>query len=193
MEAVEENEYFTVFKCLKCNELFKEDECIWEEVKMSFFTTKHDEAGGNDFSPLPIGEYEVICSKAEAGKSGAGNPTIKLELTVRDDVEQTGQRRKFFHNLTFTDKTKGIIQGALKAFGVEDGTNFDSPEQMAREAFAYKPVRLKNKHEIYNDKEQDRVAYFMPTLVTGPVGNSDSSDPFAAVPAGGISDEDLPF
>lgn len=159
---------------------------------MSFFTTDHKEAGNTDFAPLPIGEYEVICSKTEVTKSSAGNPMIKLELTVRNDIEQQGKNRKFFHNLTFTDKTKGIIQGALKAFQVEDGKTFDSPEQMAKEAFAYKPVRLKNKHEVYNDKEQDRVAYFMPSTAANVVPRFED-DPFADVPSAGISDEDLPF
>jgi len=68
-----------------------------EEFLMGFLRTDYSNTG--DFAPLPIGEYECFVSEAKIAESSNGNPMVKVTLTVRDDVEQAGGKRKLFDNI----------------------------------------------------------------------------------------------
>lgn len=162
---------------------------------MSFFSfdpQKVEDRGS--FQPLPIGEYEVIVSEVEVGESAQKKtPQIKMTLTVREDVQQPGQKRKIFQTLYFTDKTVEMNARALKAMGVT-GQDFPTIVDVAK-AIQYKAVRVKIKHEEYEkDGEQkvtERVHYYNPTQYpTG--GSASKADPFASEPWTPTA-EDLPF
>jgi len=147
-----------------------------------FFTVNHEEAKGGEFPPLPIGEYEVIVSNAEIKESKNGNPMIKLEMTVRDDLDQEGKRRKIWDQLVFTEGAKWRIQQAYKAFGFDNGHKFSSLQDVAK-ALLYKPVRVKIKHEKYTNDQGDtkiteRVDYYMNSHVPN-VAVQTGADPFA--------------
>lgn len=159
---------------------------------MSVFQFDEKQAGSG-FDALPVGEYECIISGIEQKTSGAGNDMLKLELTVREDVDQVGGKRKFFDNLVFTEKALFKVHQILKAIGIESGKNYDSYVDMIKD-LAYKPVRLKNKHEEYNGDQKDRVNYYMETKhpIAGGIGST-QADPFSVPAAAAISDDDLPF
>ena len=177
---------------------------------MSFLRTDYSNIGGG-FEPLPIGEYECIISEVKVDKSQSGYDMLKLTLTIRDDVPQHGQKRKFFDNVVAMEKTMWRFNAIAKAAGLPAGQEFATIGDFAK-AIQYKPVRVKNKHEEYNGSKQDRIAYYMESKVQAPAGGAAAVDLFADPFAGGaaavdpfadpfaggsttinISDEDLPF
>lgn len=151
---------------------------------MGFLKTNYDDV--NDFSALPIGEYECIISDVKMTQSQAGNQMIKVTLTVRDDVEQKGKKRKFFDNLVVMDNMMWKFQQVSKACDFPADTDFASPEEFAS-AIQYKNVIIKNKHEEYNGEKQDRVAQYKQSKDGG------SGDPFTGGGSIDINDDDLPF
>lgn len=159
----------------------------------NFFTVNHSEAKGGDFTPVPVGEYEIIVSKAEATTSkSSGNPMIKLQLTIRDDVPQEAQKRKLFDNIVFQDNMVWKIQQVYKAFGLTDGTTMNGIEDVVSNLL-YKVARVKVKHETYQDKVQDRVDFY--TQPQNPLVKPEGmADPFANNSGAiDLDDSDLPF
>lgn len=151
---------------------------------MGFLKTNYDDLQG-DFKPLPVGEYDCKISEAKVATAAtSGNQMLKLKLTVREDVEQEGQRRIFFHNCVVSEKTMFQFHQLTKAVGFPAGTEFDSLEELAR-AVLYKNVTVKNKHELYNGQMQDKVASLK---------ESKDANPFEET-AGkiDITEDDLPF
>lgn len=163
------------------------------------FTVNHKEAGGG-FEPLPIGEYETVISDVKLEKSQGektkGADMLVLTMTVRDDVDQPGQKRKFFDNIIFAPSLTWKIQQFYKACQFEDGTKFTSAEDVAK-AVAFRPIRIKNRHEKGNDDTiRDRVAVYLPSKVPYNGGASGEFDPFAvdSTPrAANPLDDDVPF
>lgn len=158
-----------------------------EDIYMGFLKTDYTDVNAG-FSALPIGEYECIISKVEMTKAQSGNQMIKVTLTVRDDIEQEGRKRKFFDNLVVLDNMMWKFQQVSKAVQLPAGQDIATPEDFAQ-AIQYKPVRIKNKHEMYNDEKQDRVAYYIESKAEGGdfSGGNDGSGQID------ISDDDLPF
>jgi hypothetical protein len=157
---------------------------------MGFLRTDYTDVN-TGFAALPIGEYECIISKTEMKKASSGNMMIKLTLTVRDDIEQEGRKRKFFDNLVIQDNMMWKFQQVSKAVQLPAGEDIATPEDFAT-AIQYKSVRIKNKHEIYNDEKQDRVAYYIESKEEA--GDfAPEGDPFAGGGSINISDDDLPF
>lgn len=165
----------------------------------AFFTFDENEAKGG-FEPLPVGEYETIISNVENKTSSNGNPMLAMTLTVREDVPQEGGGRKLFDNLVMTEKAKFKFHQLFKALGFTNGARFNSLDEIAQ-AIAYKPLRVKTKHELDNRDNvtiRDRVHYYIPTEhpLAGGAAPVAQADPFAAGPAGqtiDISEDDLPF
>jgi hypothetical protein len=120
---------------------------------MGFLRTDYSNTG--DFAPLPIGEYECFVSKVEVTESSNGNAMIKATLTVRDDIEQPGQKRKFFDNMVEMESMMWKFNQVAKAAQLEEGVDLETLADFAA-AIQYKPVRIKNKHEVYNGETSDR-------------------------------------
>ena len=163
---------------------------------MIFLRTDYSNIGGG-FEPLPIGEYECIISEVKIDITQSGYSMLKLTLTIRDDVPQHGQKRKFFDNVVAMEKTMWKFNAIAKAAGIPAGQEFATIGDFAK-AIQYKPVRVKNKHEEYNGSKQDRIAYYMESKVQAPAGGAAAGNPFTDPFAGGstpvnVSDEDLPF
>lgn len=161
-----------------------------------FFTVDHKAAGG--FAPLPNGKYEAIVSQAEVKKSSAGNDMIKVTLTIREDIQQEGQKRKIFDNLVASEAAMFKFQQVAKAIEMEQGAGVGTIQEFAQ-AIIYKPVKITLKQEAdtrsgHEGEFQNRVAMYDVSDVGGggaPAGGS--ADPFAGGPPIDISDDDLPF
>jgi single-stranded DNA-binding protein len=160
---------------------------------MGFLRTNYEDVNAG-FDPLPIGDYECIVSKVEVTKSGtSGAPMLKVTLTVRDDVEQQGRKRKFFDNMVEMDNMMWKFQQVAKAAQLPAGEDYPTIAEFAA-AIQYKPVLIKNKHEEYNGEKQDKIAYWKESKVGGGTEAGGAGDPFAnnGTPID-ISDDDLPF
>lgn len=153
----------------------------------NFFTYDPNQAGGG-FEALPEGEYEVLISKAEPTTSKtSGAPMIKVELTVRGDVEQEGAKRKVFDNVVFSEKAMFKVHQIAGIAGVQAAANIDD---FASQLYG-KSVRIKTKNEEYQGKTNAKVHYYMESKVDPvPVVAGGGDDPFAG---GSIGDDDLPF
>lgn len=160
---------------------------------MGFLKTNYDDVNAG-FTALPIGEYECIISEAKVVETSTKKNMLKVTLTVRDDVEQEGRKRKFFDNMVEQDSMMWKFQQVSKAVQLPVGLDIESLSAFG-EAILYKAVRIKNKHEMYEGEKQDRVAFY----IESKEGNTDipnysgSEDPFANGGKIDISDEDLPF
>jgi hypothetical protein len=167
---------------------------------MSFLKVNHSEA--SSFEPLPEGEYEVVITETKIDKSREKQtPFIGMTMTVRDepDINPEGRKRKIFHNMYYTDKTVGMFQSLFKCLMFDQGREFGSLEDVAREIKGC-TVRVKLRHEQYQDaqgntKTAERVHYFMQSqkpLMRPTGGVTMSDDPFANSGVD-IQDDDLPF
>jgi hypothetical protein len=158
---------------------------------MGFLKTNYEDV--NDFAALPIGDYECIVSEVKMVETSTKKQMVKVTLTVRDDIEQGGKKRKFFDNLVVQDNMMWKFQQVSKACDFPADTDFASPEEFAS-AIQYKNVIIRNKHEVYNDETQDRVANWKQSKFGAGEGGFAGGDAFSG--NGGaieISDEDLPF
>jgi hypothetical protein len=157
-----------------------------EEFLMGFLRTDYSNTG--DFAPLPIGEYECFVSKVETTTTSTSKPMLKVTLTVRDDIEQPGQKRKFFDNMVEQENMMWKFNQVAKAAQLEEGVDLETLADFAA-AIQYKPVRIKNKHEVYNGETSDRVASWKESQFGGDFGSGDSLESGSIE----IGDDDLPF
>jgi hypothetical protein len=156
---------------------------------MGFLRTDYSNTG--DFAPLPIGEYECFVSKVEVTESSNKNPMLKVTLTVRDDIEQQGQKRKLFENLVEVENMMWKFNQVAKACQLEEGVELETLADFAA-AIQYKPVRIKNKHEVYNGEKKDSIAAWKESQYGGDFGSGEG-DPFSGGGSIEIGDDDLPF
>lgn len=153
---------------------------------MGFLRTDYSDVGG--FGVLPVGEYEVIVSEVKMKDTSTGKKMISATLTIRDDVEQEGRKRKLFDNMVIQDNMMWKFQQVGKAVQIPEGEDIASPEDFM-EAILYKPARIKVGIRKYNGDDQNEVKAWMESQVDGDGGFSGGND-------GGsidISDDDLPF
>ena len=151
---------------------------------MGFLRTDYSNTG--DFAPLPIGEYECFVSEAKIAESSNGNPMVKVTLTVRDDVEQAGGKRKLFDNIVEMESMMWKFNQVAKAAQLPEGEDIETLADFAA-SILYKPVRIKNKHRVYNGETQDSVNAWKETQFGGDFGSGDGGGSID------IGDDDLPF
>jgi hypothetical protein len=156
---------------------------------MGFLRTDYSNTG--DFAPLPIDEYECFVSKVETATTSTNKPMLKVTLTVRDDIEQAGQKRKFFDNMVEQENMMWKFNQVAKAAQLEEGVELETLADFAA-AIQYKPVRIKNKHEVYNGETNDRIAIWKESQYGGDFGSGEG-DPFSGGGSIEIGDDDLPF
>lgn len=164
----------------------------------NLFTVNHEEAGGV-FEPLPIGEYECVISEVKVSKSQGektkGADVLELVLTVREDIDQPGKRRKFFDRIIFASQLAWKIQQFYKACNFENGTQFNNIMDVAK-AVAYRSIRVKNRHEEFNGQVRDRVDVYLVSQSPLKANPGVDADPFATGPAPTTdsgSNGDFPF
>lgn len=168
-----------------------------EEKKMSFFNYNPNEAGSG-FDPLPAGEYEVIISEAKVTTFASGSRGIKVTLTVRDDVDQEGGKRKVFENFVETPAAMFKFHNLAKGLEWAEGDGADTLEEFAEKIqFAAVRVKLKVKAATAQYAAGNDVVTYLPTQAASHSGGGfggNSKDPFYddGKPID-ISDDDLPF
>lgn len=166
-----------------------------EETKM-FFTFDEKEAGGFDL--LAAGDYEAIISVTEITESSGGNPMINVTLTLRNDVEQEGQKRKIFDLLVATEKAMFKFHQLAKALQWGQGEGAANLEEYA-ERILYQQVKVKLKVTPANNgyaAKNEVVTYLVTDFPTGDNGVGGPESPYAFEEDGkpiDISDDDLPF
>jgi hypothetical protein len=150
---------------------------------MGFLKTNYENTG--DFAPLPIGDYECIVAETKMKDTSTGKKMISVKLTIREDVDQKGQKRNFFDNLVIQDNMMWKLNQVAKAAQLAEGEDLDTPEDFMA-AILYKPVVIRNKHRQYEGETQDSVGSWK----TSDLGSDGSSATTGAIE---IGDEDLPF
>lgn len=166
-----------------------------EETKM-FFTFDEKEAGGFDL--LPAGDYEAIISVTELTQSTAGNDMINVTLTIRNDVDQEGQKRKIFDRLVASEKAMFKFHQLAKALQWGQGEGAANLEEFA-ERIIYQQVKIKLKITPPKDgyaAKNEVVTYLVTDYATGDNGVGGPESPYAFEEDGkpiDISDDDLPF
>lgn len=152
-----------------------------------FFTFDPNQAGGG-FQTPPEGEYECLISKAEPTVSKtSGAPMVKVELTIRKDVEQEAGGRKVFDNIVFSEKAMFKVHQIAGVAGVQNANNI---EDFASQLYG-KAVKIKTKNEEYQGKENAKVNYYMNSDLEGVSDPESSDDPFAG--GADFDDNDMPF
>lgn len=152
---------------------------------MGFLRTDYSEVS-TGFEPLPVGDYECIISKTEVTETKeTKKPMLKVTLTVREDIEQEGQKRKFFDNMVEQENMMWKFQQVAKAAQLEQGVELDTLADFAA-AILYKPVTIRNKHRVYNGETQDTVGFYKESQFEAGSG-AGTGAPID------ISDDDLPF
>ena len=161
-----------------------------------FFTFDEKEAGGFDL--LAAGDYEAIISVTEITTSSGDNPMINVTLTIRNDVEQEGQKRKIFDRLVATERAMFKFHQLAKALQWGQGEGAANLEEFA-EKILYQQVKAKLKispaRGNYAEKN-DVVTYLVTDYPTGDAGVGPDTNPYNFDDDGkpiDISDDDLPF
>lgn len=163
------------------------------------FSVNSKEIGG--FDPLPKGDYEMVVTevKIRQGETAfsSGNTGLDVTLTVRNDVEQEGAKRKVFDTLVALPSVMFKFQQYSVAVGLEEGTKIESLEAFAK-AIMYKPVTATLGIDSYvkdGDKVFKNDVKAIKPAKTGYAGGAPTGgDPFSddGKPID-ISDDDLPF
>lgn len=174
---------------------------------MAFLTTNHKVAEEQvnsqpSFGPLEEGWYEVFITGVDPNivSSQKGTPGIEVVFTVRDDVEQDGQRKKVWETLWVSPKAMVRIYQLLKVVGVPDGEDLEKEDIV--KALKGKPVQIEVAIDTYTksngEQGQKNVVTFMGFKEANHGGRfveeGSNDDPFATngQPID-ISDESLPF
>jgi hypothetical protein len=150
---------------------------------MGFLTVNHNEVAEKKYEVLPEGDYEIVISAVEKRQSTSGNDMLKLTLTVRNDIQQEGQKRKVWDYLVDTEKAKFKFQQVAKSLGIANAKTFNTIDEFANEIL-YKSARIRIKHERseYNNKvyTNERVASYFTASNPYEVSEqaSDDSAPF---------------
>lgn len=164
------------------------------------FSVNHSEAGG--FDVLPNGKYEAVVTQVDI-KDGekafkSGSIGMNVTLTIRNDVEQAGAKRKVFDTLVAVPAAMFKFQQYAKAVGISEGAFISSLPAFAKEIL-YKPVKITLGTDTYlKDGEQVQknvVKNCEPSDIPYAGGSPDgSADPFAnSETAVDVSGEDFPF
>lgn len=163
------------------------------------------ESKSGDFGPLEKGWYECFITGVDADvvSSKKGTPGLEIVLTVRDDVEQPGKRKKVWETLWISEKAMIRIQKLLKAVG--RGSGEASQGEMSR-LLTGKPILVEALQESYTSstgdtKTKNTISFmgFEESKVGGSwtppeEGTSNNDDLFSngSKPIE-LSDDDLPF
>lgn len=132
------------------------------------FRTNYDDV--QDYSLIPVGEYEVIIQKIEERTTQKGATGLNMTLVIRNDVEQKCQNRTIFHTLwkrrepTQADlQVQGYgfsqVMQLAKSAGLTDGKEYESVYELCGD-LVKRVIRVKVVHEEYNGKTSERVHYF---------------------------------
>jgi hypothetical protein len=163
------------------------------------FVVDNSKATDVNFGLLEKGEYEVFITGTDGTIVSSQKGTLGAEVvvTVRDDVEQEGQKKKVWHTHWVTPKTfETMLQGYFKALGI-DGESFESLEEIqayiAKESLG-RAVRVFVDKETYpkNDGTQGEKNVIKNWKVSE-VGGRAKADDLQAPPPQANNIDDIPL
>ena len=146
---------------------------------MSFLKINYEEAGGGEFEIIAEGDYECVVAEAEVTESKAGNPMLKLTVTIRSDVKQPHRKQKLWDYLVASEKAAFKFQQVGKAVGLPNGKDFKTLEEY-RNAILYKAVKVKVVHEEseYQGEKRKQARIKSYSLATVEYSAPATKDPF---------------
>jgi len=161
----------------------------------------------NTFAPLPAGDYEAFITKVDPNEvAGTGAKGIELIFTIREDVEQEGQKRKIYDNIWMIgkdgqpSKAQARVQVLASKLGIPDAQI--TPDNVIELLYG-KPVKItlvQRKHDgkIYNNvdymgfKEAEHGGRWTEPNPVSTV--TASEDPFAQAGSPiNIDEDEMPF
>lgn len=133
------------------------------------FGVDYSQASGNSGGIVPEGEYEVIIKSAIEDATPRGAMFINVPLIIRNDIEQPYKNAYIWHKIwqlkqpSDADKACGGysskgIQNLSKAAGLENGKKYPDLQAWGDDLKG-KLIRVKVKHEEFNNETQVRVQY----------------------------------
>lgn len=146
---------------------------------MSFLKINHEEAGNGDYEIVAEGDYECVIAEAEVTESKAGNPMLKLTVTIRNDVKQPHRKQKLWDYLVATEKAAFKFQQVGKAVALPNGKDFKTIEEYSK-AILFKPVKVKVIHEEseYQGEKRKQARIKSYSLATVEYSAPTAKDPF---------------
>ena len=160
-----------------------------------FLNANYDDLAGQ---VIAEGEYEVVISTANQNVTQGGTEFLDIQMKIRQDIMQQHQNQMIFYRIWKkkqpTDADPGgyvgrSIQQMSKAVLIPDGAQIATLDAWL-EMITNRPIRVKVKHEMYNDNKQVVVAWTKES--NQPQVSSNKIDVTAEYVA--ISnDEDAPF
>ena len=110
------------------------------KIEINMNQKEVEEAGkGNDFEPLPDGEYEVSCQATEVTTSKtSGSPMIKWTFDVMNNPDYVG-RRLWSYTVINDDPSKNFsLANHLEALALTVGKDgsFESDDALGRNCIA---------------------------------------------------------
>jgi hypothetical protein len=115
------------------------------------------------YVPITPGQYEAVIEKAEATESKSGNAMIKLQVVLRDDVDQEFKNRKLWDYVTDTPNSKWRFDQIAKAIAIPNGIVIETLQDFA-DIIQGQPVNvtIKQAPGPYG-KAVDRITYYSQT------------------------------
>lgn len=155
---------------------------------MAYVYTKDDT--NQEFDVLKEGDYECYIEKIVEGTSSTGNKYLRVQLKVRDDVEQEGKNRVVSDFIRWDDATGQYngkkINRILATQDVKENTRFETVDDVIN--FLTGCNLIANiKVSEYNGKKNNNVYFYMTTK--HPADKLSNNK----VEEGDIVDEDMPF
>lgn len=122
-----------------------------------------------DYSLIPVGEYETIIQKIEERTTQKGATGLNVMLVIRNDVEQNCKNRCVFYTLwkrkqpTHEDlQVQGYgfsqIMQLAKSAGLDNNMEYENIYELCKD-LVNRTIRAKVIHEEYNGKTNERVHY----------------------------------
>ena len=67
---------------------------------------KEEDTNNNEYEAIPEGEYECLIEKIVKGENASGNKYLRVQLRIRDDVEQKCKNRVISDFIRFDEATQ---------------------------------------------------------------------------------------
>ena len=153
---------------------------------MAYTYKKEDE----EYDVLKEGDYECYIEKIVEGVSSTGSKYLRVQLKVRDDVEQEGKNRVVSDFIRWDDiagqYNQKRINRILSTQDLKEGTRFETENDLIDFLTGCNLIAHIKVSE-YNGKKNNNVYFYMPTKhPTDKISNN-------KIETGMIDDDDMPF
>ncbi len=124
------------------------------------------DAKPNDYTPVPVGNYDVTVDSAEFKFTKAGDPMFVVVFVI--DEGQPSAGRKLFRNITITEKSVNIAVDQLSVLGIEQSTLADAlsdggDPNVVCQQLVDAPAVVKVEHREWEGRTQSDVKRILPS------------------------------